>query len=980
MRSGEDRLVSEVRTTGSFLRRDFSREIRSPTKFTTLQIHPQISPAPSKSSCLPFQTVNTVPASSIMDNKTSQDLRVKGNEAYLAGEISDGIHAICHPNNPKTMLTGPAISLYREAADLSPTDPAPLSNLSAAFFESGDYHASITASDQSLKLTKDEAKRQKLYARKAKSFIHSLNYKSALETLKLLDDSVEKARLHTAIQNSLQSRGEVDAEGALEIQKRLITELPRYKEMIFNVPQYFIVGNDIPECLYDPTLLDTGRDKISLLFAGVGDARHLHKTFLSVGFDKAANEKCFHLTIVDHKSPVIARDILVLLMIHEFSQILDDEEKKATSLIFPLFYYTYLAPIMPALLHDVLQTKIGDAIAMMESPELLPDFLDVPIAFRAEVVRVLKEWQEEAGLEYPTNPVREEVVRLREVGKQNQLNMLQSLGQGEEDMMQAPESCEKELAFYEEFGILTMNWASHWMFYEESLHQAFVDFDVEDPEALNTDFLDEIDESWKTNPTFVDLEWQRNREDSHMYLPVNHDPFETGNDLMDAGAKAPEKQGLLNIVSFWFNGVCHGFSRMRDRCKVEACIGDIAVVLEQVKSGTVGHRPASTQATATMEESSTGPSDNLRLELARYPTAYDRIHLSNIPDYIGGSLSTFLHAIPALHPDESSYVTATCLRNPSRWKSHKHFDNEYIALSDAAELERLFHVRLEPPHDLGGFPSLAQYVKWHHHVVPNSFSNLLSRQQFEAWLYRLFLKMAIPIKREMRHPTLIYSPLNLAAFLRLCGHLHSVGYPAHWISGVLDELLSGTIRTTARPPRTDPLAIEEADAKMPMLKQCTKPFVAELTTLMSLWQFALPFGVLSKEIPDVQKVHRYELEFPKCEDFFGETPVFVLVLFHLKTLPGEAGDNLRPVLLDDELADTWPKAREARETSLHVITTWKWKRTTKTATFWLREDVIDACQGNEWGLAIWRTDSWIMHSGPRGLKGLRDMGKFVRND
>lgn len=901
---------------------------------------------------------------------TSQEFRSKGNEAYLAGEIFKGTHPVA---TPRTLLISPAITLYHKAAETAPDDPAPFSNLSAAYFESGDYIASITASDQALALVKDEAKLQKLYLRKAKSLVHLRNYEAAAATIELLANSDEKTKLHATTSKALASRLNHDEDSGSLIRNRLIAELPRYKEMIRNVQQYFTVGHDIPESLYDLELLDTGRNKISLLLAGVGDARHLHKTLISAGFDKAANEKAFHFTIVDHKAPVIVRDILILLMIHEFSQFLNDDEQKANSLIFPLFYYTYLAPIMPPLMHDVLQAKIADAIAILNEPELMPAFLDVPAAYRGEVLRVLKEWQEEVGAEYPTNRVRLEVIRQGNEGIQSRIDQLRRYGKGEEDMRAPPESCEKEQAFYEEFGILTMNWASHHLFYEEELQQAFADFDLDDRGALNTDFIDVIEENWKVNPTFVDLEWQRNREDSHACLVVNHDPFETGYDLLEAGAKAMEKQGLLNIVSFWFNGVSHGLSRMKDRCKIETCIGDIAAVLEQIQSGTLGHRPVSAPADAI----STEVEDNLPRELASYPTAYDRIHLSNIPDYIGGTLPTYMHAIPALHPGEHSYVTATCLRNPSRWQSHRHFDHEYIGLSEPKELESIFQAQMEDPMIVPGYPTLAQYVKWHHHPVATSFSNLIPRHRFETWLYRLFLKLAIPITRSMRDTTLIYSPLNLTALLRLCCHLANVGYPAHWISGVLEALVSGSIKTTARPARTDPLDIEEADKQLPALKQSTKPFVAELTTLLSLWQTTLPFGVLSPSIPEMQDVHRYEFDFPLCEDFYAEVPVFVLALFHLKILPGDASKDLRPALLSDELGDHSPRASAAREEGLHIITTWRWKRDTKTATFWLRKDLLDARKGDvNWGLAIWRTDVWMLHSGPRGLKALRDMGKF----
>ena len=115
----------------------------------------------------------------------------------------------------------------------------------------------------------------------------------------------------------------------------------------------------------------------------------------------------------------------------------------------------------------------------------------------------------------------------------------------------------------------------------------------------------------------------------------------------------------------------------------------------------------------------------------------------------------------------------------------------------------------------------------------------MPREKLETWLYRLFLKLAIPAHRESQSFVLIYSPLNLTVFYRLLLHLSSVGYPAHWLSGVLDDLINGRINTTARPPRSDPMKIKETRARMPSLSQSVQPFVAELSTLASIWQSAL---------------------------------------------------------------------------------------------------------------------------------------------
>lgn len=110
----------------------------------------------------------------------------------------------------------------------------------------------------------------------------------------------------------------------------------------------------------------------------------------------------------------------------------------------------------------------------------------------------------------------------------------------------------------------------------------------------------------------------------------------------------------------------------------------------------------------------------------------------------------------------------------------------------------------------------------------------MPRPTVETWLHRLFFKLCIPKERQIVNMELIFSPLNLTAFVRLCIHLHSIGYPAHWIGGVLEDILSRHITTKAWPPRSDPLKIREVKNEMPPLKQSTAPFVAELSTLVSM--------------------------------------------------------------------------------------------------------------------------------------------------
>ena len=243
----------------------------------------------------------------------------------------------------------------------------------------------------------------------------------------------------------------------------------------------------------------------------------------------------------------------------------------------------------------------------------------------------------------------------------------------------------------------------------------------------------------------------------------------------------------------------------------------------------------------------------------------------------------------------------------------------------------------------------------------------MPREKLETWLYRLFLKLAIPAHRESQSFVLIYSPLNLTVFYRLLLHLSSVGYPAHWLSGVLDDLLNGRINTTARPPRSDPMKIKETRARMPSLSQSVKPFVAELSTLASIWQSALPFGVLSTQIPRSQEIRKYRINFTGVSKEVDNIPVFVLAFFQVLMFPTQP--SFRTLLLDDEEGQKDPKISKLREEGLHVVTTWEWSRSDKTATFWMRRDVMEEMRRlpESWGVMIWRTDNWTNQSGAHKL-------------
>lgn len=137
------------------------------------------------------------------------------------------------------------------------------------------------------------------------------------------------------------------------------------------------------------------------------------------------------------------------------------------------------------------------------------------------------------------------------------------------------------------------------------------------------------------------------------------------------------------------------------------------------------------------------------------------------------------------------------------------------------------------------------YISWQHEEGPLPFMKLASKPKVEKLLFGHFLKLALPCARGTFGMASIAAPLNLTAFFRILVHLYELGYPAHWLSEVVSTILSGTITTTARAPRTIPLSLKEAKQNFINRKMCVKPFVAEFCTLVTVWQCVLPFGLLT---------------------------------------------------------------------------------------------------------------------------------------
>jgi hypothetical protein len=121
----------------------------------------------------------------------------------------------------------------------------------------------------------------------------------------------------------------------------------------------------------------------------------------------------------------------------------------------------------------------------------------------------------------------------------------------------------------------------------------------------------------------------------------------------------------------------------------------------------------------------------------------------------------------------------------------------------------------------------------------------MSRPELEHWLYGHLLKICLPHERPVQSDRPVHAPLNITTIFRLATQMHEVGYPAHWLSGILSSICEGKMSTTARAPRELILAPEDVVRRHAKRSISVEPWKAEFTTLLSIWRRLLPFGVIA---------------------------------------------------------------------------------------------------------------------------------------
>lgn len=737
-------------------------------------------------------------------------------------------------------------------------------------------------------------------------------------------------------------------------------------------------GAPFPLLEFGSDLVGPSQSKYSMLFCGIGDARHLFVTLDNIGQMLASDSsilwKRFIITLVDINPAVFARDLLVFRMLADCVKEAGDTKRVTLVTI----SYVFGLQFMPPWANERLQTAIKDLLPEFEDQkaDILGRF-GVDGQTRKRISAHLRNWTKVPEGWYSTASI------LASTRYQNRNLHVKDAPGLVNDSVDRPHpqhcpGCETgspEVLEYEELGVLIPS--DSFTDLLEKFEPQLLEIILEWRQSRGPDSRHRLDQYletyWKPNMTLINFDWELSRKEPWLMLAFLPHQLVSGlflgvptGDVVEQGTKGV----LAHLVGF-FDLIAKRYQVIKTLIWFEVIVDDMTAFMERIEHGILDRKGRF-----------------VSIQSSFLPCQYDRVHVSNVPDYlcVGGPLTTFVHGLPLLRLDKESYMTSRVLRNMGQWTTLSGFLCEYLLLDDRQKVQDTFAMALKEESagqessfdgkdfDGGGLV-MAQPFRWiRTSTEPLEWHSMMPRHELEQWVYAHFLKLCLPAPRPESGLKLVYSPLNLSFVFRLVAHLHRRGYPAHWLSGILSALSTGKITTRARAPHsmvTDAEALEVRRVN-PRREMSIGPFVAEFRTLLAVWRRLLPFGTLVADenvMPSLKAIDEYKMSFTRCDGLYklrGTTSYvgFLLVFWQKNLLSAPLQRDLRRVLLDDEdSACPHSELYSAPDSSgfpIHVLSAWRWKSDDSSATFWLSRSVVEnmLAQPGGWEATIYRSDSW----------------------
>jgi hypothetical protein len=539
--------------------------------------------------------------------------------------------------------------------------------MSAIRFELGSYSAALTNIDKALKLSSDEPddgpKKQKLYARKAKCHLHILALDEAAAAANYLGEDDASKALRSAIADAQKLWAALPDEAV--VRKQILDRLPRYRSQIQDVPEYYAVGHDDAESLLDLELqlaIGNGGD-VAFLMCGSGDAHHLFATLLELfRMDMGSGGKKLgraHFTLVDINAAALARTLIIFDMLFIYT-VLKRQKMPRVEDALVVISYIYSSPFVPEFVEMKVLESIRTLIDEFERDKDLPasavlDTLWVPKATRDLVLRKLKQWAEPLGEAYTAKKLRAPIVKRFRRTQQQMEAAMGGLppGPGAKNT-QNEDDFSKVGAIFPNKAFLERR--------DPDLLPLLDAYRKKGSGAAAQKALEaHLDTKWRVNMTMLDMDYEPRRAieaspgtDPMELLPVlDTDPNKVAEWLNPGIRPAKNSSGALDDIGTFFDTAAVSSLSLLGRVHIELIAGEMADVMERIRYDALEHRVPGASAPSKRP-----------VDPSKFPREYDRIHMSNIPDYVGGPLTTHMYAGPLLRSGRPSNLRFNNLLNP----------------------------------------------------------------------------------------------------------------------------------------------------------------------------------------------------------------------------------------------------------------------------------------------------------------------------
>lgn len=371
--------------------------------------------------------------------------------------------------------------------------------------------------------------------------------------------------------------------------------------------------------MFDPMIGQANSEgtRVSFLFGGIGDSRHMLCTIIEIAKLEEASKKVYHFTVNDINNYAITRDLIIWMLIRDLSETVGDSDE--ATLIINTLIFVYFGTMMPDRAFERLHQTIDEALAALKAGKqpLKWAYLykkDFPM-----YLRVLTMWKGRALKIYTNSEVIDKVTE----------DMKARRNADDGFISRVPQACKKEKLLYVHAAVLYPSRRFLELFDPEM--QVLQENFSGKPRANAEIFKDHLRKHWHINTTLLSPDWWDELDCKAAY-DFSHDPFEAiesfkgpstkslPHSWLDQLTETPKETSFYEFLAPFFTNVADAIKVIPGRIQIEVLRDEFIDICEEIRFSVYPKEYETGTEAADVE-----------IRPKTFPVTFDRIHMSNVP-------------------------------------------------------------------------------------------------------------------------------------------------------------------------------------------------------------------------------------------------------------------------------------------------------------------------------------------------------------